>query len=448
MKTSNKNHNPVFARRILQKLVIGLSFVALTLAIILIARYFLLYRSDRLPAALSITSSTAEMTDTESSNSTSVSESETETSVSEISVSENLQSDQIVENYFGPLPAVTQLTPFTHTPVHGIYIGAAMNLEANIALAESSNIDTFIIDLKEGSGIYFDTTNDLALSLGYVYPEYNLEDLCNQCHEHGIRVIGRLVCFKDPTLASSHPERAICDAGGTPLAFENEGGSAFVSPYNTENWSYLIDLAKEAVSMGVDEIQLDYVRFPTGSDVDGRTPFYGADGEVPTRAQTINRFLQTFRREVQDPLGIPVSADVFGITVSSSIDGNNLGQDWATVGLTGIDSVCPMIYPSHYALGTILNGNTYPYPDKNPYGLMFDALKTGENYDTLPGYTTVRPYIQAFTASYIGEGNYIDYGYTEINDQIRAIEDCGLDEWILWNPSGQYPSGSYSGNEG
>ncbi|MBQ1515246.1 MAG: hypothetical protein IIZ51_05300, partial [Lachnospiraceae bacterium] len=58
----------------------------------------------------------------------------------------------------------------------------------------------------------------------------------------------------------------------------------------------------------------------------------------------------------------------------------------------------------------------------------------------------VRPYIQAFTASYIGEGNYMVYDYNAINDQICALQDAGLDEFILWSPNPNYPEGQYSGN--
>ena len=162
----------------------------------------------------------------------------------------------------------------------------------------------------------------------------------------------------------------------------------------------------------------------------------------------IDRFLQTARRRIQDTTGTPVSADIFGIAVSSPLDGEILGQDWSNIGFTGVDSLCPMIYPSHYALGTMMNGHVHEFPDKAPYQVMFDALSIGSQYHTRPGYSTVRPYCQAFTASYIGAGNYMVYDYTAINDQIRAIEDTGLSEFILWNAGGEYPSGQYGGNNG
>ena len=213
-------------------------------------------------------------------------------------------------------------------------------------------------------------------------------------------------------------------------------------------WDYLIDLAIEAIEAGVDEIQFDYVRFPTISTKKGESPYFGPEDTTPTRIDAINRFLQTARRRIQDTYGIPLTADVFGIILSSELDGKLIGQDWATVGLTGVDSVCPMLYPSHYARPTSLNGKTFDKPDLYPYEVMYNALMVGKSAASASGYAVVRPYVQAFTASYIGEGNYKTYTYTDINAQIKALQDAGYTEWILWNPSANYPEGNYGGNAG
>ncbi|MCR5804830.1 MAG: putative glycoside hydrolase [Clostridia bacterium] len=367
-------------------------------------------------------------------------------------IKENIQwtseKKEQLDAYFGPLPEVDKVVPVKHKEVKGLYTNAAMNIDNNIELAKNSEINTFVIDLKESYGVLFDSKNELANEIGYVYPQYDLKEVIEKCHENDIYVIGRIVCFKDVALANKFPDRAICDSAGNPLAFWNEGSEIFANPYDTRNWDYLIDLALEAIDMGVDEIQFDYIRFPTGSSVSGAEPYFGVEGEVPTKADAINRFLITARRKIQDPTGVPVSADIFGIAVSSSLDGEILGQDWANLGFTGVDSLCPMIYPSHYALGTMMNGHIHDYPDKDPYQVMFDALTIGGKYHNAEGYSTVRPYCQAFTAAYLGGDNYMNYDYTAINDQIRAIQDAGLDEFVLWNVEGIYPSGNYGGNDG
>ncbi len=362
-------------------------------------------------------------------------------------IEEYLEDSELAINMWGPLEPAAEPVPYVHYPVRGIYVGPASNLEECFELAENSEINTFVIDLKEAEGALFDTTNELALESSAVYGYYNLSEVVEQCHAHGIHVIGRIVCFKDPRLAEAHPERAIRDSAGNVLYFDSEGGRAFLDPYNPDNWEYLINLAEEAIGRGVDEIQFDYIRFPTGSTTSGNEPYFGLEGTVPDRTEAINRFVRTARVRIQDTYGIPMSADVFGIILTSEYDGRNLGQDWYTIGLAGEDSVCPMIYPSHYALGTMIGGITFDKPDIYPYDIMIAVLSYGSSAWYQEGYCTVRPYVQAFTAYYLGEGNYLEYDYEAINAQIRAIQDMRLDEYILWNASVIYPEGQYAGND-
>ena len=188
-------------------------------------------------------------------------------------------------------------------------------------------------------------------------------------------------------------------------------------------------------------------RIEKGGTVSGAEPYFGLEGTVPDKTEAINRFVRTARVRIQDTLGVPMSADVFGIILTSEYDGRNLGQDWYTIGLAGEDSVCPMIYPSHYAQGTVIGGITFDKPDLYPYDMMIAALSMGSSAWYQEGYCTVRPYVQAFTAYYLGEGNYLEYDYDAINAQIRAIQDMRLDEYILWNASVIYPEGNYGGND-
>lgn len=358
---------------------------------------------------------------------------------------ELLPQNDLADAYWGELVECENPVEYEHVPVHGLYLNAAVRLEENIELANNSMVDAFVIDLKEAEGVYFNSSNEFAHSLGYVYSGYNLQEVCDRCHENNIRVIGRIVCFKDPTLAERCPDRAIADEAGNPLFFTTEGNKAFANPYDSRNWDYLIDLAIEAIGMGVDEIQFDYVRFPTGNTTTGASPYYGEEGTVPTKADAVNRFLQTARIRIQDTMGVPVSGDIFGIAVTSSLDGQLLGQDWGTVGFTGVDSLCPMIYPSHYALGTVLNSVEYDCPDRYPYDIMLNALLLGSDYYLRPGYSEVRPYIQCFTAYYLGEGHYLEHSYETVDIQIYALQRAGLSEWILWNALCIYPEGNYDG---
>ncbi len=356
---------------------------------------------------------------------------------------ELLQQSANVESFFGPLPISEATKPLVHNEIRAAYIGAGAYVDNTLALAKNSEINAVVVDIKESNGVLFDSQNPLAKELGLVKSLYNLSDLVKTFHDNDIKVIGRIVCFKDPDFAAQRPEDCIKDEAGNTLYFKNEGGKAFTNPYDKDIWEYNIALAEEAIQAGVDEIQLDYVRFPTGSTTSGAKPYFGDPATTPTKVETINRFLQTARIRLQEKYGIPVGADVFGIILSSDSDGDILGQNWATVGLTGIDNLAPMVYPSHYAENTVLNGKTFPVPDQDPYGVLFNAFELGKTAASKEGYATIRPYIQAFTASWVK--GYINYGYDQINEQIKAIKDAGYSEWILWNPGGKYPEGKYDG---
>lgn len=363
---------------------------------------------------------------------------------------EYLPADRLVVTYFGPLQQPAQTKPVQHHDVRALYIGSAGYLQDNLEIAAETEVNTFILDLKESDKIKYASLVPLALEIGAVDPLYNLADVVGRCHEAGVRVIGRIVCFKDPLLAQARPEYSIRDRQGHTLIYQSEGDLPFANPYCKEVWDYNLDIAREAIALGIDEIQFDYVRFPTGRTESGESPWFGEESTTPTRTQAINRFLQTARLALQDGLGIPVGADVFAIIFQSKEDAGRIGQDWETIGLTGIDQVCPMIYPSHFAnkssghysgngVGTTLNGILFKIPDLEPYNIVTAALRTAQTAAAQEGFAAVRPYIQAFTASYLPEGYYQTYGANEIRAQIEAIRDSGRHEWICWNPRAKYP---------
>lgn len=371
------------------------------------------------------------------------------------SPTEGLMTSPVVESYFGPLPVAESPEPLRAFEAKALYIVNGTQMTRNTLLAQTTDINTFVLDLKESSGVEFDSNSSLVKDTGTLNDMYaifgGLKSFIDSLHANDIKVIGRIVCFKETQFAQTYPDRAICDADGNVLKFPGDDGEAFLNPYDQRNWDYLIDLALEAVEAGVDEIQFDYVRFPVGkghpdgkSDVAG-TPYFGDPATLPTRVETINRFLQTARIRIQDEYGIPVTADIFGTVLSIKADGEALGQDWATVGLTGIHAVSPMIYPSHYAVPSILNGITIEKPDFSPYEVIYNALMDGHMAASAEGFAVVRPYLQAFSETYKGEGNFMHYTYEDINAQIRALQDAGYSEWILWNGRGEYPEGAYDG---
>jgi len=450
--------------RLLRKIIFGLFglcailFVAdIICGIVLIVKHATGGSAKSTPT----TTTTVAVSETMDSSDPSASETEetttpSETTIAGVDIKEKLPANDLAETYWGPLPAVAQVKEVQHNAVKGVYVAAAMRMDNNIELAKKTDINSFVIDLKdEGGGILFNSDNEFAKDMklysfkcdkdgsnkqwnekgSYIQAAYNLENVVQKCHDNGIKVIGRIVCFNDLSLAKNHPEMAIKDASGNIMHFRLEGYHQFVSPYDKRVWDFLIDIANEAIAKGVDEIQFDYVRFPTISTKGGEKPFFGEESTTPTRIDAINRFLQTARRKIQDPTGVPITADVFGIILSSELDGKLIGQGWNTVGLTGVDAVCPMLYPSHYALNTSLNGKTFDKPDFYPYEVMYNALLAGKTSASQEGYAVVRPYVQAF--SYSGS-NYQNYTVDQVKQEIKAIYDAGYTEWILWNAAAKY----------
>lgn len=368
----------------------------------------------------------------------------------------SLPEDPLSEAFFGSLPEAQNPKGYRHNELRALYLGAAAGVDRTIELSQTTSINAVVIDLKESDGIKYDSQVPLAIESNSVRPAFNLPKVVERLHEANIKVIGRIVCFKDPILAEARPDLAILDAAGNPLLYKLEGKKPFVSPYNQAVWQYNVDIAREAIALGVDEIQFDYVRFPTGGTTSGAAPYFGPEGTVPSKVAAINRFIQYARVQIQDELAIPLGIDVFATIIISRGDGERIGQDWASLGLLGIDRVSPMIYPSHYAnsatnhytgngTGQLINGTLYEKPDFYPYDVMYGTLVTGQKAASQPGYAiTVMPYLQAFTASYLPDGYYMKYDAAAIREQIRAIEDAGYSEWVCWNSRAVYPAEAFT----
>ncbi len=366
------------------------------------------------------------------------------------------ESDQatkeMLEAYFGPLPSIAEKVEYQHFKAKGLYISTGENLQKVIDICRQTEVNAVVLDIKENYGFTYRTNIPLALETEAATLNIDIGRIIQMLKHEGIHVIGRIVCFNDSNLANKRPDLCLTGQNGKPLIWPLEGNKAFTSPYNTEVWDYLVDVAEEAISMGVDEIQLDYVRFPSGDSLNGediyvKTPKNWTSDRVPTRAQAINRFIEYMRAAITDRLGIPIGLDCFGTVMVFPSDGTTIGQDWTSLGLTGLDNISPMVYPSHFSderangIGTIIGNYTFRLPDAEPQKLVLAALNAGNALLTPQQsniYAHVRPFLQAFTASYLGEGRYIPYGREEVRAQIQAVYEAGYDEWFLWNSDADY----------
>lgn len=267
----------------------------------------------------------------------------------------------------------------------------------------------------------------------------NFDKTMNEILEKDIYPIARIVTFKDKTAASALPEYGVkTQSGGL---WRDNKGDAWLNPYLKSSWDYPIQIAEEAALRGFKEIQFDYVRFPT----DGKRDLirYDKDDEDETMAEAIANFLD-YARERLSPYGVVVSADVFGL-VTTSEDDMQLGQHLETMA-TSVDIICPMVYPSHYALGTY----GVKYPDSDPYTIVKESMKVAQeridNMETSEKKAVLRPWLQDFSAPWLrGQygSNYVEYGPKQIKAQKDATYDVGIDEWIFWNASNKYTDGGY-----
>ncbi len=332
--------------------------------------------------------------------------------------------------------------PETNTPgreavkVKGIYIKAlsagSERINKLIELIEKTELNAVVIDVKDDFGnITYAMDSSIAAEIGAItksIPDINA--LLDKLKEHNIYTIARIVAFKDPLLAEKKQELAVKNSDGT--LYRDNNGEGWVNPYNRKVWDYLAEVATLAAMDGFDEIQFDYIRFSTGAGMSKAD--FGEEAKTVSRTDIITEFTKFIYEQIK-PLGVFVSADVYGTIINSSVDAAIVGQDYARMA-RHLDYICPMVYPSHFAEGNYGIKN----PDREPYNIISKAMAASNtSLAQIPEdehRAVVRPWLQAFTASWVK--NHIKYGGKEIREQIDGVYSAGYDEWLLWNAAASY----------
>lgn len=318
----------------------------------------------------------------------------------------------------------------------GWTVGSLASINKFVRLASATEINTYVVDIKDDDGfVGYRSSVPSVLAVDGWMKKYNVDRMVKAFHDNGIYIIGRVVCFKDPLLASRKLDLAIKSKNGG--VWRDPHGRAWLNPYNREAWAYIVAVAREGVSKGFDEIQFDYVRFANDGDISDMD--FSAYKE--TKHEVIDKFLAYVHQQLP---GVKLSADVFGIICESPGDVEGIGQELESVG-KDIDCISPMVYPSHYALGQTIRGIHYQKPDLDPYGVVYNSLvKAKGRIAQVAGYkATVRPFLQDFTAKWLDSGNYMKYGAGELRLQIKAVYDAGYDEWLVWNASNRYSESAF-----
>ncbi|HET9986282.1 MAG TPA: putative glycoside hydrolase [Longimicrobiales bacterium] len=342
-------------------------------------------------------------------------------------------------------PAAPEAGPGTreavgHAPdvIRGIYLnayaaGSRKRLHQLLDLADRTEINTFVVDTKDERGPHYDSQVPLAREL--TTPRENtlhdLKALVDTLHAHKLYAIARIVVFKDPILSKAKPEWSIRRPGGA--LWMDKKGNTWVSAWDPNVWNYNVQLGEEAARAGFDEVQFDYVRFPE--------PFPSLPPQIHPRAKgersdAIVAFLAEAKKRIH-PLGVPVAADLFGLSPADA-DDINIGQQWEAIVSTA-DHVLPMVYPSHFLPTHLPN---VPHPNRMPHETVYKSIGAGElriqrlKQAGVAHTARVIPWLQAFSAPWVDHN--FPYGPQQASDQISAVYQTGLDDWIFWHPGARY----------
>lgn len=265
-----------------------------------------------------------------------------------------------------------------------------------LSLADDTAVNALVFDTKqEGGRVLYDTRVSDAHRIGAVEEFYDPVERIAQAHERGLYTITRIVTFEDGHRAAAFPEERLV--------------GPWLDPSAPGARSYNLELAEEACDIGFDEIQFDYVRYPSGSTAERSGQ---RDLTQDQRVDAIGGFLRE-ARQLLHPMGCAVSAAVFGIVVSSPND-QGIGQMPEAVS-TQVDVLSPMVYPSHYSPGWL----GFEDPNDHPYDVTADALASASR--RMADGSELRPYLQAFW-----------WSNQQIGRSIQAAEDAGTG-WLLWN---------------
>jgi hypothetical protein len=322
----------------------------------------------------------------------------------------------------------------------GIYITgetAGARWPETLDQVQAHGLNAIVLDAKQYAGaITYPTRVKLALAsgAGKGAPIPDFSRAVRFAHEHGIYVIARITCFHDPWVAARAPRTSIRSTSGGPAAI------GWVDPASVEVQDYLVDLVRETIDLGADEVQLDYVRFPV-EDL-GDAAMLPPDGH---RSRAIASFVGRVH-EVAQARHVPLSVDVFGIAASASrADVEALGQNLALLG-PEVEAISPMVYPSHYPVGSLGFEQPGDHPELVGFGTKaavarLSATNTegrpiaskGESAGVLPARRPIiRPWLQAssFRTS--------KFGPKYIQDEIQSAEANGAVGWLMWSAGNNY----------
>jgi hypothetical protein len=319
------------------------------------------------------------------------------------------------------------LTPFE---AKGLYIPFGMlskpeKVTELIDLVDRTELNAIVVDAKSDRGfLAYRSQIPLAIEMGVGGERkdwLSVKELLKLCQDKDIYTIARIVVFKDHPLAHARPEWAVKRADGT-IWLDREG-LGWGIPSRQEVQDYNIAIAKEVAALGFDEVQFDYIRFPSDGDITAIV--YDEKHTRETRSATIRAFMERLTAALE-PFGIFTSADVFGLTVwVAPYSDMGIGQRVQDIA-PYVDYLCPMLYPATFESGNLGHDNPVLYPYDVIYRSQLEAAKR------VPVTTKVRPWLQHYSL------DGVLYGPEQYQAQRQAADESGSCGWTFWNAGGQY----------
>ena len=329
--------------------------------------------------------------------------------------------------------SVTTKHLITPKTVRAVYMSAwtassKVDRDKLLDFISNSTINAVVLDIKDATGrVSFLTNDPIVKQTGS--PENKISDIdqfIQELHQKNIYVIGRISVFQDPYLTAKYPEWAI-QSNTTKKPWKDHKGLSFLDPTNKKVWDYINALAQESYKRGFDEINFDYIRFPS----DGNMKDIVYPESSGTRADMIESFF-VYIHSKMSMAGIPTSADLFGLT-TEAVDDMGIGQVLEKA-LPNFDFISPMIYPSHYGKGYA----GFTNPADHPYQVIIQAMKEGVRRARIIGFgpEKFRPWIQDFDMG-------AKYDKIKILDQIKALQEHGITSFMVWDPANHYTRDAY-----
>ncbi len=360
---------------------------------------------------------------------------QTETPATELAVPTSTQKDSfyfLADKYLGRVPLPDE--------VRGIYLTAytagSSRFDELLAYAVKSHLNAFVIDVKLDNGSLAFAPNDPNISKYATedLPLADLDGLLAKLKGKNIYRIARIFVMRDGAFGKLNPEVSLKDTKG--MVWRDKTGTPWLDPAAPQVADYAVELAREVYARGFDEVQFDYVRYPTDGNVSQIVyPYY--DEKTP-KALVMKKFFDTVSGELRKD-GIPVSYDFYGMTCWRT-DDFGIGQRLAGVHDAAV-AISPMVYPSHYPDGF----EGFANPSEHPYDIVKLSLDKGMDIlkidfpqlDATAARRKMRPWIQDFDLG-------AEYDAPKIQAQIRAARDAGAGGWLIWNARNVYTPTDYA----